>query len=296
MKLNKILCGLALGMATLFTACDTDNVGAVYDGTSANTGQGISFATTKLRAVSVKATDPKFQISIFRSNSNGDYTGKVSTLGLIGKDTVDCYKVSDFAFKNGESESKITVDVSELEIGKILALTLSFTDSLNMGYSNKESLTVNVKVEYNWQSLGKGKFADNWLEYESEVEMLKADGFDRYRIVAPYAAYLASSQAVADWGADWLDPNSTVNPLEVWIEDGLVFYDDFPLGINYEASKDQPIYGYHPWGWSSMQDPSFWAHNKIDGKVIQLAPYYYIDGLGGWNYTQKDGVILITLP
>jgi hypothetical protein len=101
---------------------------------------------------------------------------------------------------------------------------------------------------------------------------------------------------VADWGADWLDPNSTVNPLEVWIEDGLVFYDDFPLGINYEASKDQPIYGYHPWGWSSMQDPSFWAHNKIDGKVIQLAPYYYIDGLGGWNYTQKDGVILITLP
>ena len=34
----------------------------------------------------------------------------------------------------------------------------------------------------------------------------------------------------------------------------------------------------------------------LDAKTIQLAPYYYIDGLGGWNYTQKNGIITITLP
>jgi hypothetical protein len=27
-----------------------------------------------------------------------------------------------------------------------------------------------------------------------------------------------------------------------------------------------------------------------------LAPYYYINGLGGWNYTEYDGVVVITLP
>ena len=45
-----------------------------------------------------------------------------------------------------------------------------------------------------------------------------------------------------------------------------------------------------------MQDPSFWAHNMMGDGYIQIAPYYYIDGLGGWNYTQKDGVIYIVLP
>jgi hypothetical protein len=29
---------------------------------------------------------------------------------------------------------------------------------------------------------------------------------------------------------------------------------------------------------------------------LQLAPYYYINGVGGWNYTEYDGVIVITLP
>ena len=35
---------------------------------------------------------------------------------------------------------------------------------------------------------------------------------------------------------------------------------------------------------------------KIDAKTYQLAPYYYINGLGGWNYTEYNGVILIALP
>jgi hypothetical protein len=34
----------------------------------------------------------------------------------------------------------------------------------------------------------------------------------------------------------------------------------------------------------------------LDSKTLQLAPYYYINGVGGWNYTEYDGVIVITLP
>ena len=304
MKLNRIVCGLALGMATLFAACDTDNEAAIYNGVSSETGQGISFATSKLRAVSVPSTAPEFQVSIFRSNTQGDYTGKVSATGTIDGKEADCFTVSDFTFKSGEAKSSITVNVAELEIGKILALTLAFTDSLNMGYTNNEKLTVNVNVEYNWVSLGTGTFVDAWATgsdanpdgVEAKVEILKAEGFDRYRIVAPYKEYLKSPQGAADWGDNWIDVNKSIDPLELWVEDGLVFYEDFPVGLNYQGDSGQPIYGCHPWGWSSMQDPSFWAHNKMEGKVIQLAPYYYINGVGGWNYTQYDGVVIITLP
>lgn len=301
MKINKILCALALGAVTLFSACDTDATGSIYDGTE--TGQGFSFATTSMRAVSVKATDPKFEIPVFRSNSHGDYSGTLTATGKIGKEDVDCFSVSGFSFKDGESKSSVTVDVSKLEIGKVLALTLAFTDSVNMGYTNNEQLTVNVNVDYNWQSLGTGTYVDAWTTgsdanpdgVTAKVEIFKAEGFDRYRVMNPYKEYLGSAQAKADWD-NWIDINKSIDVLEIWVEDGLAFYEDFPLGLNYDGDAGQPIYACHPWGWSSMQDPSFWAHNKMEGKVIQLAPYYYIEDVGGWNNTQNDGVIVITLP
>lgn len=301
MRINKYLCGLALGFSMLFAACDTDNIGAEYNGTDA--GQGITFAASKLTATAVQASNPQFQIPIYRSNVAADYTGKVSATGTVDGKAADCFSVSDFTFKAGEAKSDITVDVSKLEIGKVLALTLEFTDSTNMGKTNIEKLTVNVSVEYTWNSLGTGTYVDAWATGSdanpngvvAEVEIFKAEGFDRYRVMKPYVEYLQSAQGLADW-ENWISLGSTVQALDIWIEDGLAFYEDFPLGLNYQGDSTQPIYACHPWGWSSMQDPSFWAHNKMVGKTIQLAPYYYIDGIGGWNYTQYDGVILITLP
>jgi hypothetical protein len=35
--------------------------------------------------------------------------------------------------------------------------------------------------------------------------------------------------------------------------------------------------------------------NGLPGQ-IQLAPRYYVDGLGGWNVSQNDGIIVITFP
>lgn len=301
MRINKYLCGLAFGFSMLFAACDTDNIGAEYNGTDA--GQGITFAASKLAATAVQASNPQFQIPIYRSNVAVDYTGKVSATGTVDGKAADCFSVSDFTFKAGESKADITVDVSQLEIGKVLALTLAFTDSTNMGKTNIEKLTVNVSVEYTWNSLGTGTYVDAWATgsdanpdgVAAKVEILKAEGFDRYRIMKPYVEYLSSPQGAADW-ENWISLGSTVQALDIWIEDGLAFYEDFPLGLNYQGDSSQPIYACHPWGWSAMQDPSFWAHNKMVGKTIQLAPYYYIDGVGGWNYTQYDGVILITLP
>ena len=123
--------------------------------------------------------------------------------------------------------------------------------------------------------------------------MWKAEGFDRYRIAAPYKEYVTSDQAVADWGADWLAPATTASAVEIWIEDGIVYYEDYPIGINYDGDKTQPIYVCHPSGWSSLSSD---LNKVLDAKTIQIAPYYYIDGLGGWNYTKYDGVIIIELP
>ena len=120
---------------------------------------------------------------------------------------------------------------------------------------------------------------------------MKADGFDRYRNMSPNKEYLASAQGAADWD-NWI-ASSSPDFIEFYTEDGIIYYDDFFIGLNYDGDKNQPIYARHP---TSFKDISS-EHNKwIDAKTAQFAPYYYIQDLGGWNKTQYDGVIVITLP
>ena len=111
--------------------------------------------------------------------------------------------------------------------------------------------------------------------------------------MAPYEEWRVSPEAQAD---SWTAASSAAF-IELWVEDGLVFFDSYFTGLNYDGDKSQPIMAHHPSAFSSLNDAEFWQFNKfVDAKTIQLAPYYYIDGLGGWNYTQKNGIITITLP
>ena len=82
MRINKYLCGLAVGFSMLFAACDTDNIGAQYNGNDA--GQGITFAASKLAATAVKASDPKFQVPIYRSDKTSMPAASMSALNCSG--------------------------------------------------------------------------------------------------------------------------------------------------------------------------------------------------------------------
>jgi hypothetical protein len=109
--------------------------------------------------------------------------------------------------------------------------------------------------------------------------------------MAPYEEWRVSPEAQADsWTAA-----SSAPFIELWVEDGLVYFDTFFVGLNYDGDKSQPILAHHA---SDFMDgvSNFKFSKFLDAKTIQLAPYYYIDGLGGWNYTQKNGIITITLP
>ena len=292
MKLNKVLFGLTIVAAALFSSCNKDNEGAIYS----NQGNaGVSFTASTLSTVEVPASNPVFDVEIVRGNTVGAATGNLTATLKAGDEVIPGATVSAFNFADGQNSTTVSVNIAPLAVGVAGTITLTIDDA-DASIGGVKSATMKVSKAYEWTKLGVGQYIDNWLGYSSEVEIYKAEGFDRYRVIAPYAEYVTSEQAVADWGADWLDPTKTVAQLDVWIEDGLAFYENYPIGINYEADKAQPIYVCHPSGWSSMQDPSFWAHNMMGDGYIQIAPYYYIDGLGGWNYTQKDGVIYIVLP
>ena len=123
------------------------------------------------------------------------------------------------------------------------------------------------------------------------VEIQKAQGFDRYRVIDPYKEGLTNDDGAWE---NWIAFGTRCPYIEFWeVTDGLILFNNFALGINYEAAASQPIRAYHALEFSGT-NPAF--SKKIDAKTYQLAPYYYINGVGGWNYTEYDGVIVITLP
>ena len=82
--------------------------------------------------------------------------------------------------------------------------------------------------------------------------------------------------------------------IEFWIKDGIIYYNKFFIGINYDGSASNAIYAHHP---SDFAGISLANNKQLDDKTFQLAPYYYIEALqGGFDYTGEGGSILITLP
>ena len=288
MKLNKVLFGLTIVAAALFSSCNKDNEGAIYS----NQGNaGVSFTASTLANVEVPASNPVFDVEIVRGNTVGAATGNLTATLKAGNEVIPGATVSAFNFADGQNSTTVSVNIAPLAVGVAGTITLTIDDA-DASIGGVKSTTMKVSKAYEWKSLGKGYFLDNFFGMESEPEILKAEGFDRYRVIEPCEPYRIANADTDSWVA-----SSSAPFIEFWVEDGLVFWDEWFTGQNYDGDKASPIYAWHPSAFSSLNDPEFWQYSKfLDAKTVQLAPYYYIDGVGGWNYTQRDGVVYIVLP
>ena len=289
MRISKKIFGMAIVAAALFTSCNKDVEGAIYNGQD---NAGVSFTASTLSAVEAPASNPVFEVEIVRGNTAAAATGSVSASLVVGKAEISGITVSDYSFAAGENKTTVKVNISPLEVGVVGTLTLKLNDA-DASIGAIKTTTLKCSKAYEWVSLGKGEFVDAFVGATGNPEIIKAQGFERYRVMAPYEEWRVSPEAQAD---SWTAASSAAY-IELWVEDGLVFFDSYFTGLNYDGDKSQPIMAHHPSAFSSLNDAEFWQFNKfVDAKTIQLAPYYYIDGLGGWNYTQKNGIITITLP
>lgn len=295
MRINKVIFGFTVVIAALFSSCNKDNEGAIYNNQST---AGVSFTASTLGAVSVPASKPVFDVEIIRGNTAAAATGTVTATLVVDKTEIPGVTVSNYNFAAGEGRTTISVNIAPLEVGLQGTLTLKISDT-DKSVGSVATTTLKCSKAYEWKSLGTGTYTDAWTTASDDqpdgitykVEIMKADGFDRYRIMNPYKEYLASADAAASWG-DWIAPSSP-EFVEFYTVDGIIYYDDFFIGLNYDGDKNQPIYACHPTSFKEISS----EHNKwIDAKTAQFAPYYYIQDLGGWNKTQYDGVIVITLP
>jgi hypothetical protein len=268
----------------VFTSCEQENEGAIYDANN----QGLSF-TFNTFEFSAPANNPVISVPVYRAVADEAYTSSIT----VSTSAPGVTAPSSVSFAAGEHETTIDINLGqELGVGVKATITITLNEA-DASVGGVAETSVTAYKEYVFESLGMGTFQDNWaLGGTYSVEIQKAQGFDRYRVIDPYKEGLTNDDG--EW-ENWIAMGTRCPYIEFWEtgEGNLILFNNFALGINYQAVASQPIRAYHASSFSGT-NPEF--SKKVDNKTYQLAPYYYINGLGGWNNTEADGVIVITLP
>ena len=274
----------------MLSSCNQDQEGPRY--TSENVGLSFTFDSFEMSA---PATDPVLSVSVYRSNSDAEYTAPVTVAveDKKGNPVEGVTADSSVSFAAGSNEGILKVNLGDrLAVGQVVIITVALNkEDVSVGGVAKTKIT--AFKEYVFKSLGTGKFVDNFTSgVVYDVEIQKAEGFNRYRVMDPYQGSLKNDDG--DWG-NWIAINSRCPYIEFWeVDGGLLLFNAFATGINYEGSGSQAILAVHP---SQLGEKVVQFNKRLDEKTFQLAPYYFVEALsGGFAMHTMDEVILIQLP
>ena len=327
MKINKIFLFATLASATLFTACsdDDDKYAGPGEWNATADYANIYFKQTSFTE-SVDPTAPttaSFKVyrrvqheytwgkdsqgndSIIGDNITTDLPAKTVKLDIV-ENTNNVFKISDANFAAGDTVATVNVTYDGAEVGIPHVLKVSTSDPSLVSYYSKDITYTYTVTRVKWNLLGKGTWADNYyIGTMGEAEFYQRDDDPSvFRIMHPLDELLAKAKANTD---SW-DPAEFNGKQPEYVEltvskGGIVTYEEFNSGC-FNLSYSADVWIRHPKWASSTAAESNWTHNKVlsyqaDGKTpgqIQLAPWYYMDGVGGWNQTQQDGIIILTFP
>ena len=274
-KIFKAISALTLGLIFV-SSCSVDNVNETYSPTK----DEVSFVQTISVNREIASQDVTYDIIIGRSSFDKDLTVSLSsdfTEGVVCPPSV--------TFKKGEGSAVISLDISGMEVSKQYKGKVSIADPTLINEKiSITSITLTLQKAYTWVSLGEGEWFDNLaLMTETsfgirKVEVLKAEGFDRYRIMNPY-----NDASIA--AAGWVVGGARNSSIEFWVlENGQnVAWDGWWCpGILYDGAGTD-IKAYYPSALNSTLAAEDAKSRFFEEKVIGFYPYWYIDGLGGFG-------------
>lgn len=231
-------------------------------------------------------------IPIDRTNNTGAQT--VNITFTPGKNCpADITVPSQVTFAAGSNVANIVINIANAVPPYTYSGTLEFDG--NASYSGISALAFSCPVAYTWVSLGQGGFLDAFVMGDVDlfpVEILKAEGFDRWRVVNPYVGYYTNGGK--EENGDWYGSNGPAY-IEFWNnENGTISYNWWYTGLNYQGDKDSPINVY-PW-------TAFAAGSGFDETIdvwyqpgyAALSPIYYIPGVG--DFGQQQYAVQIQMP
>lgn len=295
-----------LTLAMSFVACsdkDDDN----YQWASVS-GSQVFFAKNLPTQYNLSFDESSFEVPIQRYVAD-----EAITVNLQLTDTTGFYSIPEtVSFAAGEKEAKVVVSYNNtvMEYNKFIDATIAIASEGETTPYGNSSYTFSAGAPLTFTSMGKGTYVDNWFAHKDQVEIQKCDQVEGvYRVAKPYATYKGDDYFLMTGPMDdWLEltvhkAGDVVGGVEL-TQDNLVTYPVYSSGAIHPSYPDNdPIWLVHPFGFTNLRAEENYVHNVVmefqeDGSIgmIQLAPYFYINGLGGWNNTQADGIIEIYFP
>lgn len=235
----------------------------------------------------------EFEITVNRSNNTGDETVNI-TFTPAETCPGDINVPSQVSFKAGSNTTNLVITIANATPPYTYAGTLTIDG--NASYAGNKSLRLNCPVNYVWSSIGTGTFYDGFVMFDSEyeVEILKADGFERYRVLNPYVEFYETVGKEEYAAIDMYGSNGP-SYIEFWENaGGTLSFNPWTTGLIYQGNVNDTIDAY-PWN-AFAEGSGFTGDFDIwyEPGFAVLSPVYYIDGVGG--YGQQQYAVQIGLP
>ena len=260
------------------------------------------FSSDQATSVNISHTTQSVSIDVFRLETGSASTATVSVVDESGLISSASSVTANFAAGSNKATLTFPITPSDWEFAKNYPVNFTiFDESTPYG---KSELTVTYKYPTPLKSLGKAQLTENYFTgqtftpqvYQSEIDP------NEYHIQKFMGA---KSEDLIIHVTKAGDKFGNVS----FTQAGLVYFDDAWSGISYgdvnsSGTADQHIDVCHPAGFKSYStDESKWAGSKVvlfqdNGipAVVEIAPFYYISGLGGWDLTQNPANITIIFP
>ena len=287
---------LAAVMAISTTSCSDDS--HEYVPATPESGDQVYFSTETATSYNAKATENKISIPIYRIRTDASASVPITVTdekgNFSGPSTVN--------FDAGKNEANIdlTYDFEKVGYDNYSTIILSIADAAYTTAYGISSLTVKAGIPSPWTSLGTGKFKESWWAgrtYDKEIQQNDNDP-QIFRVVDPF-----SDKGNYVDGAEYFEfriYKAGETLLGQVLENDVVFYEDCVM--TYYDYYDAIINIVFPGYFTSAKTQDFWTHNRVvyqeDGSIayVQMAPFFYMDDIGGWNKSQAEDIIVITFP
>lgn len=301
MKRLSIISIITAAFAFGFASC-ADNAEEFKKGApDAANCYGVYFPAQKTELL-LDPSEPTFDtILVARTKTEG-----AITVPFVLKDDSKIFEASELKFEDGQTESFIVLTFDSAQVGTTYTCSIVIEDVNYASQYTSNAIAIDISVMRDkWNSLGLATYTDYWFTDEPfKVELLQNDkDKNSYRLVDPYhpidsvmaaAGYTITTPSsifpfkVLKKGETYADQKITLS--------GLISYPIVNTGWNHPSYKADVLL-VHPCNFKDYATEDTWVYNKViqyqeNGLPagVQIAPFYYMNGVGGWSYADADPI------
>lgn len=302
---------LAAMAVITFTACSSDDD---YQGAEVPTNAQVYFDKALESTINISKDASEFTVPVNRIKAD-----EAATVAITATDEDAFFTVpASVNFAAGETTANIVIayDPAAVEYNEFHPLTLTIADTNVTTPYGASSYSFEAGAPYTFKTLGVGSFNDSFFfdEYFPVTIVQNEQNPNVYRVMNPYGTgglaqgvkngYVAGEPAPAEYlEFEIVTPGTVIYDIEITRSD-IVIYPETCTGLMHPSYvANGSIYLMNPTNFAAFTSEDYLAHNIIteyfeDGTPaqIQIAPWYYMYDLGGFNYSQDDGMVTINMP